>query len=381
VDPRGNIKQETLEQILNVERAFNGMEELHREYGFESALLKYSIHDNPIQLEAYYQALFGSNWTLVYWDDLSLLYVRRNGPYANLSEKFSYEVAIPAGGFEGLRRQIENGRLEDLERELTRNSDSTGSALSELLLGQALAQAGRLEEATRHLEAAAARNYQKVEYAYHASMGYIYQRQGRTTEAAAAYETALDVFRDAGTMENLASVYQHTGREKLAIGLLEEILEQDEHRLSVVSKLAILHRQQGNTAKAEHFRKRMGELDRSLKAKEDFERGMKAYVRKDYDEALRYLNAALKGFPESPEILSNLGYIWFDRGDYQQALLFHQRSIAADPRHANGYYGAAQAYKALGYIEKARKHWEKYIELVPRGPFVRRAREEMRRME
>jgi tetratricopeptide (TPR) repeat protein len=269
--------------------------------------------------------------------------------------------------------------------ELRRAVEWSDSALAHLLLGQSLAYRGRLDEGAGHLEAAAARNYVAVRHPYHAWMGFIRHRQTRLAEAVEHYEAAVRLVRDPRTMENLASIHRDMGDDARAIDLLERVLQEDAENVSVIAKLVDLYARKGETRKSRQYGERLARLQAAAPArqsrqtaKRNFELGMAAYARGDHDEALRYLNAALQAHPRSPSLLSNLGFVWFDKGDYRKALSLHEQSIAADDRHANGHYGAAQAYKALGDTDKAKQHWARYVELVPNGRFARKARQELR---
>lgn len=76
--------------------------------------------------------------------------------------------------------------------------------------------------------------------------------------------------------------------------------------------------------------------------------------RADRSEAIKLLRKALELSPKLPEAHLELGKIYFDDKQYQQAILEYEKAIRIKP-DLEGYYRLAQAYGKVGNQEKARQ--------------------------
>ena len=106
-------------------RARHVPEELQRlyvTYGFESILLDYPkpVPGAPVLDKD--EAMNSTLWALVYWDDLSLLYVRRGGIYDRVIKEDEYKYVRPANGIRSVRLFTSKGTdRENFILELQRN--------------------------------------------------------------------------------------------------------------------------------------------------------------------------------------------------------------------------------------------------------------------
>lgn len=71
--------------------------------------------------------------------------------------------------------------------------------------------------------------------------------------------------------------------------------------------------------------------------------------------ALGYLESACKFDPRNPDVLNNLGYIYYkQRGDYVKGIRFYQTCLEVCPNHVVAYLGIIDIYRIqkLHYLEK-----------------------------
>lgn len=136
IDSRGYVDADLLQKMDLALGNPPILYELERVYRFESVLVGYPavILESPFD-----NAFANQQWALVYWDDLSLLYLKRGGRYNHIIEEDEYKFVKPANA-------ISRSRLSDeaytvnLVRELKRNIKETGSLRSRSLLKDVYAQ-------------------------------------------------------------------------------------------------------------------------------------------------------------------------------------------------------------------------------------------------
>ena len=138
---------------------------------------------------------------------------------------------------------------------------------------------------------------------------------------------------------------------------------------------------------------------------EAFSIAMRNYQEQDWEETIKYLNQAIQTQPDAPDLHYHLGEVYFQTGDFENALIAFEKSIETDPAFAAGYYGRAKvlisnddtfsdaiddllksidldpeygeaflsllnAYIKAGDIEKAREISDQVENLLPNSPFL-----------
>lgn len=127
------------------------LDELAGAYGFESVLIGYPLinpHGKAPQLQAH-KFFSHPNWSLVYWDDQSMLYLKKGGMYDSVIMEDEYRFIKPADEIYGgiiARLQDEDYR-DGISTELKRNIKDTGSARGYAILGIIYNESGLYSEA------------------------------------------------------------------------------------------------------------------------------------------------------------------------------------------------------------------------------------------
>jgi len=77
--------------------------------------------------------------------------------------------------------------------------------------------------------------------------------------------------------------------------------------------------------------------------------------------------AALKQDPENPDNLVNLGWVHFQKGEYDLALQNFKKALARDERHYKALYMMGLTYKATQEYDVAIKYFKQAMEVVPKA--------------
>lgn len=82
----------------------------------------------------------------------------------------------------------------------------------------------------------------------------------------------------------------------------------------------------------------------------------------DLDRALELAEEAVSYQPENAAYLDTIGWVYFKRGEYEQAREFIQRSVDTGDSGPEVYEHLGDVYEALGNLEEAVRWWNKALE-------------------
>jgi len=83
------------------------------------------------------------------------------------------------------------------------------------------------------------------------------------------------------------------------------------------------------------------------------------------DEAEGMIRKALQLKPNEPAFLDSLGWVYFQRGNYRQALPYLERAAQRRPDDAEVRYHLGMVYWRLGNLSAARKEFQATLRLNP----------------
>ena len=83
------------------------------------------------------------------------------------------------------------------------------------------------------------------------------------------------------------------------------------------------------------------------------------------DEALQLVLAAKRSLPDDPRVNDTLGWTYYKKGLFDQAIRALTESIAKAPTDPDGHYHLGLAYVKLGDFDKARLHLRETLKLKP----------------
>ncbi len=104
----------------------------------------------------------------------------------------------------------------------------------------------------------------------------------------------------------------------------------------------------------------------------NFEKGLNYTRRGENNQAALLYTQVVKKDPHHPGAWSQLGTIDFDAGNYRQAILKFKKGLKYKPAHFVLNNNIAGAYYKAGNTKRARKHWEKCLEVDPDNQSVLR---------
>jgi tetratricopeptide (TPR) repeat protein len=331
VDGRGHIQEELLYRLKDYKVSNFVLDEFYKAYGFEAIILQQPITSFVLKASSHSH---GENsfehipfshldWALVYWDDISYLYLNRNGKHNSALESDEYKhIRFGIDFMNKISRPLDEKTQEDITAELRRNINETGSSIAHALLGLLQSSNGRYSEAIDSLS--------NVKPGANFS--------GLINLERIAFVISGDSHKKLGDLDKSIHFYN------LSLGIRE-----DEN---VLNKIGEIH----------------------------FMKGLEAYSQKEYRTAISEFNESLKTNPSNPVAYTNMGYIYYDMNQLDKAYEYFNKAIQLSPKYANAYYGLGLVFKKRGDMQSAKKYFKKYLEIEPSGTFSNKAQSEMKGM-
>jgi tetratricopeptide (TPR) repeat protein len=101
-----------------------------------------------------------------------------------------------------------------------------------------------------------------------------------------------------------------------------------------------------------------------------FTKGIKAYHRRDFKKAKKYLGRAMQLEPGEPMITCQLAIVSTELGEFENSnTLLHLILEDLDEEMAECHYFLANNYAHMGFFKDAYHHANMYLELEPNGDF------------
>ena len=88
----------------------------------------------------------------------------------------------------------------------------------------------------------------------------------------------------------------------------------------------------------------------------DYAAGKQAMDRKNWPEAAKRFNVALKRNPDSADLQNYLGYSYRNLKQFDLAFKYYKRAIELDPRHRGAHEYIGEAYLMVNDLPNAEKH-------------------------
>lgn len=381
VDGRGGIAPDLLEALGKARFQPDVLNNLSEKYGFEVVLLHY----NPIVSKALQGknpdvdlGLFAApkDWALVYWDDVSMVYLKRTMNMKKIIDEDEYHYVKPANGYPYLARQISNGPeyQTDIVKELERNLSKTTSKKVRLYLGFVYSNTGNPQKAIELLKSMEG-------FEAYQLLGFAYEKIGEANKAILYYKKALNIETSLNILYNLGKLYLAEGDLEKGVNYLEAAVEKDEKFAAAYPPLIDAYRRMGLEDKYAETKRVFGRVSAYVEEKTIFERGLKFSTEGRYADAIEEFKRFLEISPSNPAGRSNLGFAYYMIGNYDGAYKEFRKTLEIDSQFPNAYYGLGLVYKKRGETEKAKGHFEEYIKLDPKGSWARKVREELKALD
>jgi len=376
VDGRGHVTPSLLEEIHFARAYPRHLERLRTRYGIEAAVVDYPTYSGDPADEVLGPdadvALVSPDWALVYWDDVALVYVRRNGPHAAVIARDEYRWVKPANGEAGIARLLDDpARAEAARAELARNVRETGSSLGLLLLGHATAD---LEQALAIF--ARVRDPARRFQAYQAAALACWRRKD-LARATAFYDRALAIEAAPSLLYNAGLVRVEAHDDRGAVGYLGRARRLDPTLTPVYPALIDAYHRLGDDSAARELGPAFLAAATRTRVAQQVGEARRLLAGGRTGEADARLAEALKLDPKSGSALAALGYVRMAEGRLDEAARVEEAALAADPREARAHWALARLARARGDEPAARRHLQAFARLAPRSYDAWRVREEL----
>jgi Tfp pilus assembly protein PilF/4-amino-4-deoxy-L-arabinose transferase-like glycosyltransferase len=178
------------------------------------------------------------------------------------------------------------------------------------------------------------------------------------------YKTALELRPlSVDAHYNLGIAYQRIGYYSGAVEELEAAVRLQPTHTYASKALAEAERVLAETG---------DRIDATAVPKTMFERGVDYTKRKQREQAGLMYSQVLKSDPHHPGAWSQMGTMRFDEGNYREAIRLFKKGLSYKPDHFVLNNNIAGAYYKRGDTKRARRHWEKCLEIDPDNESVRR---------
>lgn len=381
VDGRGYLSEDLLETLDLARARPHVLDELHKTYGFDVALLNYptTLESCSTAMPDFDASLSSKEWALVYWDDLSLVYLKRGEKLKDIIEHDEYRYVIPANGPYAARAKLHDKEyLSGLISELKRNIDETNSSIGYAFLGFIYNEIRLYREAIKSLSMVKDFPLGSNLFSAYQGLAFAYGRLGSYDKSLTFYKKALKLKKEASLLYNMGVIYLEKGDKKEGAEYLEDALALNKNLLSIYPKLISIYQEFDERDKLQKTMSMYKTAKIYSEGEEHFQEGLKAYLEQRYKVAVEEYKKSIEANPSNPASYNNLGYIYYDMGILNKAYEYQKRAIDLDPDFANAHYGLALIYKKWGDKKGAKRHWEEYLRLEPKGYFSRKAKEELK---
>jgi tetratricopeptide (TPR) repeat protein len=146
-------------------------------------------------------------------------------------------------------------------------------------------------------------------------------------------------------------------------------LEEVEHKADeAISEIAQLRKEFDSTkSENEKLAKQKEYIVASdnLSASDWFQKGYNAAELKEYDNAILYYQKSIDLNPNNASPYINLGLAYHDKGNLDKAIQVLQKAIDLNPQNSMAFNNLGAAYAAKGNLDKAIELYEKAVEINP----------------
>lgn len=393
-DARGYIPKEELqaENAMMALKAYSKsvIDALYNKYGFETILMEQGQgkREKFTQVLSEDPAFSHPDWALVYWDDISGLYIRRNETYKKIIERDEYRYIKPDTPREYFVNSIDTKINQDkLVNELKRNIKETNSRSAHIYLGLLYNNTNQYDLTINLLSGLAVGSDQSLNFYRNVILGDAYRntavlQKNRTylNKALHYYFRAMKIGKNSKIFYNIGLIYSDLDHLNLGIKYLSKSVREDKRHITAYKELKKLYLRVGDKEKADEIQKKITYFYKDNYALDYFNEANKEYLNKNYVGAIEKFKKVLELNPNHVPSITNIGYIYYDLNDYKTAENYFENAIRVDPKHGDAYYGLAILYKKQERITEAIDKFNMYLKYEPHGYWSRKARREIRQL-
>jgi len=195
---------------------------------------------------------------------------------------------------------------------------------------------------------------------------YLFRQEERFAEALVMLDELLEVSpKDVKLLNFQAALYRDNGQLFKAVDSVERILEiEPENDRHWFSKGVYLDEAKKRSAALVAMRKAI-ELNPANANALNYLGYSLAEMKSELGEAEKLIKRAIEVEGENGYFIDSLGWVYFQMGDYERAVVTLERAVSLVPGDAVILEHLGRAYAALGKKEKAREVLDKALSLAP----------------
>lgn len=184
--------------------------------------------------------------------------------------------------------------------------------------------------------------------------------------AGCAQKSKAAIAREALALRDLGEAHMHEGNYRIALLKLQEAEQIDPKDPEIQNNLGLVMLALKQPKKAvAHFVNAVKLDPRYAAAMNNL--GVAYLYMEDWDKAIpifeKLKTDLIYATPQKPAV--NLGWIYFNKGDYARAEQYYLEAVDYAPDFAEGFRGLGRVYIAQGRASKAVKALEKAVSLAP----------------
>ena len=232
---------------------------------------------------------------------------------------------------------------------------------SRYYLAAAYQAKGDLEKALEHFYIIK----QESKYYYNARMNiaHILEIQGKADTAIIILEQIINQGKKAIPEINLmlASIYEMQENYQKAIEVIKEGVRQNKGNIELLFRLGILIDKTGDNISSIKYMEKILEIDPNHAESLNYIGYSLAEQDHNLDKAIQLIQKALKIKPDSPYIIDSLGWVYFRKEHYKEALTYLKKAtqLLPDDPTINEHLG--DAYVKMKDYYNALKHYKKVL--------------------
>jgi tetratricopeptide (TPR) repeat protein len=194
------------------------------------------------------------------------------------------------------------------------------------------------------------------------------ERSGAPAKAEALLKAALVRKPSPELYEALAATYQRQGRAAQAVTLLREAVARRPRDVALLYALGAAYERQGDVERAVTQMRAVLAADRDNAAAMNFIGYVLAQQGRQLEEAERLVLRALELHPDTGAFLDSLGWVYFQRGEFQRAVLVLEKAAALAPEEPVILEHLGDAYRATSRPQDAAGVWRRALEALALDP-------------
>lgn len=194
------------------------------------------------------------------------------------------------------------------------------------------------------------------------------ERGGSPDKAEAVLKEALARNPMPELYEALAAALRRRGRAEEGMALLREALSRKPRDESLLYALGAAYEQQGDLDRAIVQMRAVLQVNADNASALNFIGYLLAQRRKDLAEAERLVQRALQLRPDTGSFLDSLGWVYFQRGEYQRAVEALERAIQLEPEEPVILEHLGDAYREVARGTEAAAAWRRALEVLTLDP-------------